>query len=53
MPSPMYRDSLFNDDVNYQFDRGCGGLGAILGPCGNITSIFDFPSFLTPHSCCS
>jgi len=39
MPSPMYRDSLYNDDVNYQFDRGCGGLGAILSPCANITTV--------------
>jgi len=39
MPSPMYRDALYNSDGNYQFDRGCGGLGAILGPCGNITTI--------------
>lgn len=38
MPSPMYRDAPYNSNPNYQASLGCGGLGAIPGPCGNITS---------------
>lgn len=37
MPCPMYRDAPYNLNPTYQSPVGCGGLGQIPGPCGNIT----------------
>eukprot|EP01114_Cavostelium_apophysatum_P015826 TRINITY_DN4399_c0_g1_i3.p1 TRINITY_DN4399_c0_g1~~TRINITY_DN4399_c0_g1_i3.p1 ORF type:complete len:1600 (-),score=362.71 TRINITY_DN4399_c0_g1_i3:1191-5990(-) len=39
LPSPLYRDSPYNDNVNTVFTKGCGGTALIDAPCGNITTV--------------
>eukprot|EP01118_Nematostelium_gracile_P003136 TRINITY_DN1356_c0_g1_i4.p1 TRINITY_DN1356_c0_g1~~TRINITY_DN1356_c0_g1_i4.p1 ORF type:complete len:1527 (-),score=390.45 TRINITY_DN1356_c0_g1_i4:27-4607(-) len=39
LPSPLMRDSNYNDNPDYVFTRGCGGSAAVVAPCKNITTI--------------